>query len=83
MAGTTANAMIGPSSPVLYLDEDCQRQGLIAALDRLKIITSTSAAAGMDGSTDVEQLEMATRQEWSIVTSNIADFCRLHVDFLS
>lgn len=67
----------------LYLDEDCQRRTFAAALLRAGFDVVTSHAAGMDGTSDVAQLEFASSQQRILVTSNIADFCRLHSEFVA
>jgi len=68
--------------PDLYLDEDTQSDALIAALRSRGINLQTTSEAGRCGRTDDEQLRFAASFKRVLVTSNIADFARLHAQWL-
>ena len=68
--------------PDLYLDEDTQSDALITALRSRAINLLTTSEAGMVGRADEEQLRFAASGKRVIITSNIADFARLHTQWL-
>jgi predicted nuclease of predicted toxin-antitoxin system len=70
------------SLPELYLDEDSQSGALIAALRSRGIALVTTSEAGMSNRTDEAQLRFAASANRVMITSNIADFARLHADWL-
>jgi hypothetical protein len=70
------------SIPGLYLDEDLQSTALITALRARGLSVRTTTEAGMSNHTDREQLEYATHHLLVLVSSNVADFARLHSDWL-
>ena len=66
----------------LYLDEDAQAENLLKSLQRHNIDVLTTNEAGMEGSSDTEQLEFAASQNRTIYTFNVRDFLPLHYKFL-
>lgn len=68
--------------PDLYLDEDSQSRPLIRALTSRGLSVTATSEAGMSHSTDEEQLRFAASVNMVLVTCNIADFVRLHTEFL-
>lgn len=68
--------------PKLYLDEDTQSDALIAALRSRGINLLTTSEAGMTKRADDDQLRFAASVKQVIITSNIADFARLHAQWL-
>jgi hypothetical protein len=68
--------------PKLYIDEDTQSDALIQALRSRGISLLTTSEAGMTKQTDEEQLRFATSEERVFITSNVADFARLHREWL-
>lgn len=65
----------------VYLDEDVQSDALIHALRSRGVSLLTTSEAGMANRTDEEQLRFAAAQDRVLITSNIADFARLHGDW--
>lgn len=61
-----------------YFDEDYLDHDVIVGLRLRGFDILTTTEAGNDQQTDEEQLSFATGLERAIVTSNRADFCRLH-----
>ncbi len=66
----------------LYLDEDAQADNLLKSLRRHKIDVMATNEAGMEGSSDLEQIEFANSQDRTIYTFNARDFLPLHYKFL-
>lgn len=66
----------------IYLDEDAQAESLVKSLRRHSIDVLTTNEAEMEGSSDLEQIELATSQNRAIYTFNVKDFLPLHYDFL-
>jgi hypothetical protein len=62
----------------LYVDEDTEDTDLVAALRAEGMNVLTAEEAGMLQATDSDQLAFATREERVMLTSNRADFNRLH-----
>jgi hypothetical protein len=69
--------------PELYIDEDAQSNALIRALRSRGVPLLTTSEAGMSKQTDEEQLRFATSQNRVLLTSNIAEFARMHRDWLA
>ena len=69
--------------PDLYLDEDTQSDALIAALRSRGLNLLTTSEASMTKRADDDQLRFAASVKRVIITSNIADFARLHARWLS
>lgn len=67
----------------LYLDEDVQSGALIVALSARGVEWLTTTEAGMSNKSDEEQLRFATGRNLVMVTCNVADFARLHAEFLA
>lgn len=66
----------------LYLDEDAMRHSLAKGLKEKGIEVLTTLEANMVGKSDQEQLEFASKNEYSIFTFNVRDFCRLHQEWI-
>lgn len=69
--------------PDLYLDEDTQSDALIAALRSRGVNLMTTTEAGNSGRADADQLRHAASVKRVIITSNIADFARLHAQWVA
>jgi predicted nuclease of predicted toxin-antitoxin system len=67
----------------VYLDEDVQSDALIQALRSRRVLVLTTSEAGRSKRTDEEQLQFATAEGRVLITSNIADFARLHGKWLN
>ncbi len=67
----------------LYIDEDAMSRALIRGLRARGIQLTTPLDEGRIGQTDDEQLEFANRMNRAFYTFNVADFCRLHRDYLA
>ncbi len=68
--------------PRFYIDEDSMENNLIKAFRQRSLDILTVQESGMRGRTDEEQLEYPISLGRVIYTSNVADFCRLHADYL-
>lgn len=66
----------------LYVDEDAQARALVAALRREGFDCVTVNEAGMRGSADSDQLQLATDLERVLYTANVRDFRPLHERWL-
>jgi|688.fasta_scaffold21202_4 hypothetical protein len=66
----------------LYLDEDSMDWVLVEALRSRGIDIVTVQEVGTQGYRDDEQLAWATAQNRVLYSHNIADFCRLHSEWL-
>jgi Domain of unknown function (DUF5615) len=66
----------------LYLDEDTMARSLIAGLRARGADVQTVIDAGLRGKDDRIQLQWAASQGRAIYTFNVADYCRLHKEFL-
>jgi len=71
------------SPPKLSVDEDTQSNALIHALRSRGWSVLTTSEAGRSRQTDDEQLRFAASQNCVLITSNIADFARLHAKWLN
>ena len=69
--------------PELYIDEDTQSNALIRALRSRGVSLLTTSEAGMSRQTDEEQLRFAASQNQVLLTNNIAEFARLHGEWLA
>jgi hypothetical protein len=67
----------------LYCDEDSMRHALVMALRKRGLDVSTALEAGMTEETDERQLAFAEARGRAIYSFNVADFCRLHSQWLS
>jgi hypothetical protein len=67
----------------IYTDNDSGDHAVVSWLREHGYSVTTSAEEGRTRSPDVEQLRFATANEWVIYTANVADYARLHRDFLS
>ncbi len=70
------------TEPKFYLDEDTQSEALIQALRSRGVSLLTTSEAGRSKQGDEEQLRFAATQGRVLLTSNIADFVRLHTEWL-
>jgi predicted nuclease of predicted toxin-antitoxin system len=66
----------------LYLDEDSMDWVLVNALRSRGIDIVTVQEIGAQGYQDDQQLNWATNQKRVLYSHNIADFCRLHSEWL-
>lgn len=66
----------------LYLDEDAMAHSLVREFRARGIDVVTAGSEGKLGETDEIQLEFATTQNRVIYTYNIADYARLHAEYL-
>ena len=69
--------------PGLYLDEDTQSSALIETLRTRGLSVLTTTEAHMSERTDEEQLRFAVSERRVLVTCNVADFARLHSDWMA
>ena len=67
----------------LYIDEDSMDQALIRALQARNIDVITVLDTQTEGQLDEEQLKLATSQKRVLYSHNIADFCRIHSEFIA
>jgi len=67
----------------LYLDEDFARGDRVAALRAADFDVLTPREAGLLGATDEAQLLFAAAQGRLLVSHNVADFPRLHAEFMA
>ena len=66
----------------LFLDENVDER-LGSALRRYGFDVQTTQEAGRKGSTDEDQLAYAARQGRAILSHNIADFVKLHKEWMT
>jgi hypothetical protein len=66
----------------LYLDEDSMDRVLVEALRARGIDILTVQEVGTQGYSDEKQLDWATQQGRVLYSHNIADFCRLHSQWI-
>jgi predicted nuclease of predicted toxin-antitoxin system len=66
----------------LYLDEDAMSRSLVRELRARGIEVTTTISQGMLGQDDVAQLEFAKTQGRVIYTYNVADYYRLHTEYI-
>jgi uncharacterized protein with PIN domain len=67
----------------LYLDEDSMREDLVRALRARGVDVVTALDAAMIERSDSDHLEFASSQGRVVVTCSVADFWRLHGDYLA
>ena len=67
----------------LYIDEDSMNHALVRALRARGIDVATARDAGMVERSDIEHLDYATMQGRALCSFNVADFYRLHTDYLA
>ena len=65
----------------LYIDEDSGNLSLVESLRNSAVEVMTTSDANKLSSSDEEQLIWATEQGCVIYSSNMGDFCRLHLTF--
>jgi predicted nuclease of predicted toxin-antitoxin system len=66
----------------LYLDEDAMSRSLARELRARGIEVTTTISEGMLGRDDAAQLEFAKTQGRVIYTYNVADYYRLHTEYI-
>ncbi len=71
------------SLPGVYLDEEVQSDTLIETLRAQRLNVLTTSEAGMSKATDEEQLKFATSRSLVVISCNIADFARLHNEWIA
>jgi predicted nuclease of predicted toxin-antitoxin system len=67
----------------LYMDEDSMSRSLVRALRARGVDVITALDAGRVERDDAEHLDYATIQGRVLYTCNVADFYRLHRDYLT
>lgn len=67
----------------LYMDEDSMSRSLVRALRARGVDVTTALDEGMIERDDVEHLEYATARGRVLYTFNVADFYRIHCDYLA
>jgi hypothetical protein len=67
----------------VFADEDSMDADLIVALRARGVTATTAAEAGLGGKSDEEQLSFAAGHGFVLYTSNIADFYRLHTEWMA
>ncbi len=67
----------------LYMDEDSMDRALVRALRARGVDITTALEEGMIERADAEHLDYATAQGRALYTLNVADFYRLHMDYLT
>ena len=65
-----------------HCDEDSQNRALLRALRSRGVEVTSAGEAGLLGQIDEAQLSWANEQGRVMFTHNVADFCRLHGQFL-
>ena len=66
----------------LYIDEDAMAHALLQGLRARGADVLTAYEAAMTGRDDAAQLDFAISQERTLYTFNVADFCRLHTEYM-
>lgn len=66
----------------LYMDEDSMDQRLVRALRARGVDVQTALEAEMVAQPDRKHLQYAAREHRALCTFNVADFYRLHVQFV-
>lgn len=69
--------------PGVYLDEDAQSWALIETLKARGLVVVTTTEAGMSNGADEEQLRLALARDLVLATYNVADFARLHSEWMN
>ncbi|MEN9222283.1 MAG: DUF5615 family PIN-like protein [Thermostichus sp. BF3_bins_97] len=71
-----------PNHDPSYIDEDSMSQSLVTALRQQQVDVVTAKDVDQLACSDNEQLAWATQEGRVLYSSNIADFCRLHSQWL-
>jgi hypothetical protein len=66
----------------IYIDEDAMDTDLVAAFRSRGVFVVTVSDTGSAGQSDSAQLTLATREQCVLYTFNVADFYRLHTEWL-
>ncbi len=66
-----------------YMDEDSMDRALVRALRARGVDITTALEQGMIERADAEHLDYATAHGRVLYTLNVADFSRLHMDYLA
>lgn len=69
-------------TPRLYVDEDAMNHRVINGLRARGIGVLTAFEADSIGTDDASQLRLASEQQRVLYTFNVADFCRLHAQWM-
>jgi Domain of unknown function (DUF5615) len=67
----------------LYIDEDSMDQALVRALRARNVDVITVGEAQTEGDIDEDQLAFAASTNRVLYSHNIADFCRIHSEFIA
>lgn len=67
----------------LYIDEDAMSRALVNGLRARGVDVMTVVEEGRTGREDIKQLDVATLQGRVLYTYNIADFYRLHTQYMN
>lgn len=67
----------------IYFDEDSLNGAVIAATRRMGVETSTVGEEARWGLSDEEQLTFAAQRGMAIYTTNVRDFPRIHVEWMT
>ena len=70
-------------APRLYFDEDSMNQALVRGLRARGVDVITALDAGMIERSDAMHLDFAAIQGRVLCTANVADFYRLHAEYLA
>jgi hypothetical protein len=65
-----------------YFDEDSQNHALLRALSARGLDVRSAGLAGLLGESDESQLHCSGQEGRVLFSHNVADFCRLHGEFL-
>ena len=66
----------------LYYDEDAMHSRLVTALRSRRVEVITTLDAGFGGKSDEQQLVFAAEHGCVLYTFNVADFYRLHMEWM-
>lgn len=69
-------------TPRLYVDEDAMNHRVINGLRARGVGVLTAFETGSIGTDDASQLRLASEQRRVLYTFNVADFCRLHSQWM-
>lgn len=64
----------------LLMDEDAMHSGLVSGLRARNVDLRTVFEAGLVGRDDPDVLAYAIRDDRTVYTFNVGDFCRLHAE---
>jgi hypothetical protein len=65
------------------MDEDSMSHSLVNGLRARRVDVITALDVGMIERSDLDHLEYATRYGRTLYSFNVADYCRLHRDFIA